>query len=175
MQGVAGAQAGAPGGQTKIWQDMMTSNTAFSYSVSVNGAEGWEAFGNGNKSMGSAAVILPAVAVGGAVAAIAIPNFVRARAAAQGNAGAPGPRGNGIIRSPQNACIINLRLIDAAKQEWALENHKQNSDTPTEQDLTPYFGAGPAAKFPVCPQGGKYTIGTIGEKPRCSTPGHVLP
>jgi hypothetical protein len=179
MQGVAGAQAGALGGQTKIWQDMIKSNAAFSYSVSVNGSEGWEAFGNGNKSMGSAAVILPAVAVGGVLAAIAIPNFVRARNTAQANAaattGAMARRGGTITRTPQNACIINLRLIDAAKGQWALENHKQNSDTPTEQDLTPYFGRGRGGNFPVCPAGGKYIIGTIGEKPRCSIPGHVLP
>ena len=174
MQAVASTQSGALGGQTKMWQDMIKSNATFSYSVSVNGSEGWEAFGNGNKSMGSAAVILPAVAVGGALAAIAIPNFVRARATAQANAVGLRQRG-GVSRSPQNACIINLRLIDSAKQEWALENHKQNSDTPTEQDLAPYFGAGASAKFPVCPQGGKYIIGAIGDKPTCSIPGHVLP
>ena len=176
MQGLVSAQAGAMGGQTKMLQDMISSNsTAFSYSVGVNGSEGWEVFGNGNKSMGSAVMILPAAAVGGLLGAIAIPNFVRARNMAQANGMNVGPRGAAAARSPQNACIINLRLIDAAKQEWALENHKQNSDTPTEQDLLPYFGPGPAGKFPVCPAGGKYIIGAISEKPRCSIPGHVLP
>ena len=28
--------------------------------------------------------------------------------------------------SPMNACINNLRQIDSAKQQWALENHKTN-------------------------------------------------
>jgi hypothetical protein len=176
MRGVATAQAGALGDQAKTWQAMINSNAAdSSYAVSANGAEGWEAFGNGSKSMGTAAVVLPAAAAGGVLAAIAIPNFVRARAAAQANAANMGQRGAGATRSPQNACIINLRLIDSAKQQWALENNKQNNDTPTEQDLAPYFGFGPTAKFPTCPEGGKYIIGTVAEKPRCTIPGHVLP
>ena len=176
LRGVATAQAGALGDQAKTWQAMINSNAAASsYAVSANGAEGWEAVGNGNKSMGTAAVVLPAAAAGGVLAAIAIPNFVKARAAAQANAANMGQRGAGATRSSQNACIINLRLIDSAKQQWALENHKQNNDTPTEQDLAPYFGFGPTAKFPACPEGGKYIIGTVAEKPRCSIPGHVLP
>ena len=159
MQGVVLAQTGVLGAQAKTLQEMMATNAgAFSYSVSANGSEGWEAFGNGNKSMGTAALILPAVAATGLLAAIAIPNFVRARTTSQGN-----------------ACINNLRLIDAAKQQWALENHKQNTDTPTVADLTPYLGRGPRGQFPVCPQGGTYTIGSVGEKPQCSIPGHVLP
>jgi biopolymer transport protein ExbD len=75
----------------------------------------------------------------------------------------------------QYSCLNNLRIIDSAKAQWALENHKQNSDTPTEQDLAPYIGAGTAHEFPICPEGGKYIIGSVGEKPRCSIPGHVLP
>jgi hypothetical protein len=45
-------------------------------------------------------------------------------------------------RSPRNACINNLRQIDAAKQEWALENDKTADAIPTEQDLLPYFKDG---------------------------------
>ena len=42
------------GGQAKVLQDMMAANSvALAYSVSANGAEGWEAFGNGNKSLAS--------------------------------------------------------------------------------------------------------------------------
>jgi hypothetical protein len=158
MQGLA-SQEGAAGAQSKTLQDMMASNAVtFAYAVSVNGPSGWETYANGNTSMGSSAVVLPAVAAGGLLAAIAIPNFVRARTTSQ-----------------VNACINNLRMIDGAKQQWALENHKQNSDTPTVQDLTPYIGFGPAGQFPTCPEGGTYIIGTVAEKPRCTTPGHVLP
>jgi competence protein ComGC len=86
--------------------------------------------------------------------AIAIPNFVKARDTAQ-----------------TNACINNLRQIDAAKQQWALENSKKSTDTPTQSDLGHYLKNG---QFPTCPKGGTYTIGTIGEAPSCSVPGHQL-
>jgi hypothetical protein len=74
-----------------------------------------------------------------------------------------------------NACINNLRLIDASKQQWALENKKQSTDTPTMDDLRPYLGRGPNGELPACPDGGVYAIGTVGEKPTCSIPVHVLP
>jgi hypothetical protein len=89
------------------------------------------------------------------LAAIAIPNFVKARETAQ-----------------MNACINNLRQIDAAKQQWALENHKSESATPTENDLTPYL---PNHLMPHCPAGGVYTIGTLTNVPTCSIPNHALP
>ena len=72
----------------------------------------------------------------------------------------------------RNACINNLRQIDAAKQLWALENDKTATDVPTVQDLLPYFSNG---VFPACPSGGTYTIGAVDETPTCSIPGHVLP
>jgi hypothetical protein len=74
-----------------------------------------------------------------------------------------------------NACINNLRLYDAAKQQWALEQRKTANDTPTMNDLQPYLGHGTNGEMPSCPDGGVYTIGTVGEKPVCSIPGHVLP
>jgi hypothetical protein len=92
--------------------------------------------------------------------AIAIPNFVKARATSQAN-----------------ACINNLRQIDAAKNEWALENNKTTNDTPTAQDLNQYIKGG--FELLHCPAGGTYTIGRVGETPTCSlgttvTPAHVL-
>ncbi len=86
--------------------------------------------------------------------AIAIPNFVKARQTAQAN-----------------ACINNLRQIDAAKQEWALENSKKSTDTPTQSDLTHYLKNG---QWPTCPVGGTYTIGAVGVEPTCSVPKHKL-
>jgi hypothetical protein len=74
-----------------------------------------------------------------------------------------------------NACINNLRLIDAAKQQWALEFRKQATDTPGIDDLRPYIGRGPNGEVPTCPDGGTYTIGAVSEKPTCSNPSHVLP
>jgi hypothetical protein len=87
--------------------------------------------------------------------AIAIPNFVKAREVAQ-----------------TNWCINNLRQIDAAKQQWALQNGKKADDVPTAEDLKPFFKNG---IFPTCPAGGTYTIGAVSNAPTCSVPGHKLP
>jgi chromosome segregation ATPase len=75
----------------------------------------------------------------------------------------------------RNACINNLRQIDGAKNEWALENNKTDGAVPAEQDLFPYLHLLEGQTFPVCPSGGTYTIGAIGVNPTCSIPGHVLP
>lgn len=69
------------------------------------------------------------------------------------------------------ACIANLKLIDAAKLQWAIENNKSDDAIPTAQDLLPYLKGG---VFPVCPSGGVYTINPVGEAPTCSIPGHAL-
>jgi len=75
----------------------------------------------------------------------------------------------------RNACINNLRQIDAAKNEWALEKGKSNGTTVTEADLKPYIRLDAQGNLPKCPAGGIYTIGKVGENPTCSVPGHVLP
>jgi hypothetical protein len=72
----------------------------------------------------------------------------------------------------RTACIANLRLIYAGKQAWALDKGKTDSDVPTEQDLLPYLKGN---VFPVCPAGGTYTIGAVGQSPTCTIAGHVLP
>ena len=133
-------------------QSFYHSQPAFAYSVGINTPEGCLTVGNGSQSYANMA-LLPAVAVPGLLAAIAIPNFVKARATSQ-----------------QNACINNLRQIDAAKNEWALEKGKKNGDVPTKEDLLPYI-----SKWPVCPAGGSYIIGAVGVNPTCSISGHQLP
>jgi prepilin-type N-terminal cleavage/methylation domain-containing protein len=110
--------------------------------------------------------IMIVVAIIGLLAAIAIPNFVKARTTSQ-----------------MNACINNLRLIDSSKQQWALEQRKQNTDTPQGTDLQPYLGRGTAGELPACPVdpanafASSYTPGNVGTKPLCiivsST--HILP
>lgn len=85
---------------------------------------------------------------------IALPNFIRARNTAQ-----------------KNACINNLRILDGAKQQWALEKAKTDEDTPTKEELLPYLHN----KFPVCPAGGVYTIRSVAERPTCSIEGHEIP
>jgi hypothetical protein len=89
---------------------------------------------------------------------LVLPNFVRARAT-----------------SSSNACINNLRLIAAAKDQWALENNKTTNDTPTWDDLRPYFGRA-TNQSPKCPDGGIYILGKVGQNPTCSLGGsHSLP
>ena len=99
--------------------------------------------------------IMIVVAIIGLLAAIAIPNFIKAREASQ-----------------KNACINNLRQIDGAKQTWALENKKVGSDSPGDADLfgnTLYI-----REKPACPANGVYTLGTVDAKPTCNITGHTL-
>ena len=110
--------------------------------------------------------IMIVVAIIGLLAAIAIPNFVKARATSQAN-----------------ACINNMRQIDGAAQQWALEKGKKTGDTVSlTTDLTPYIKLNSASSIPPCPAGGSYTLGTVGFIPQvtCSlaatvTPSHVMP
>jgi len=120
-----------------------------------------------NRKLGFTLVeIMIVVAIIGLLAAIAIPNFVRARTTSQ-----------------QNACINNLRLIDAAKQQWALEKGQASSATPASSDLQPYLGRGTAGELPACPVDSTSTFTTsyspnnVGTKPVCNivTTSHVLP
>src|SRR3954468_6091279 len=78
--------------------------------------------------------IMIVVAIIGLLAAIAIPNFVRARTTAQ-----------------QNACINNLRQLDGAKQQWALKNKTPPSATPDITDVAPYLGRATTGTQPTCP------------------------
>ena len=71
-----------------------------------------------------------------------------------------------------NACINNLRMIDGAKQQWALENGKTADAIATAADVARYLKDN---KLPTCPAGGTYTINAVNRPPTCSVPGHVLP
>jgi hypothetical protein len=70
------------------------------------------------------------------------------------------------------ACISNLKIIEAAKDQWALEKQKGAADRPSVQDILPYL---PGQAMPVCPDNGTYSLNAAGEHPTCSAPGHVLP
>jgi hypothetical protein len=83
--------------------------------------------------------------------------------------------------SSGNACLNNLRQIDAAANQFALEHHLTNgAPIHFPDDLTPYIKLNSAGKIPGCPAGGIYRISKVGEMPTCSlgstvTPAHVLP
>jgi len=110
--------------------------------------------------------IMIVVAIIGLLAAIAIPNFIKARETAR-----------------KNTCINNLRLIDGAIQQWALENSKNSTDTVTLTSLTTYLGRGGTGNINgtgqgavKCPSGGTYAATTVNLPPTCSFgSGHVLP
>ena len=89
-----------------------------------------------------------------AVVVALIPQFVRARTYSGGS------------------CIRNLRMIEAAKQQWAWEHHKETNAIPTKADAAQYLKGN---LLPRCPKGGNYTIGHVGENPNCTIPDHVLP
>ena len=103
--------------------------------------------------------IMIVVAIIGLLAAIAVPNFVQARTNAR-----------------RSTCINNLRLVDAAKEQYALENNKDSTTTPGSDDITPYLKGN---AMPTCPASGSYTVDAIGTKPSCDKAGspdlHVLP
>ena len=75
-------------------------------------------------------------------------------------------------RDPNRACIANLKAIEGVKATWALENHKSSNAVPTDAEL---FGeTNYIREKPICPRGGKYTIGSVAQKPRCSIPSHTI-
>ena len=98
--------------------------------------------------------IMIVVAIIGLLAAIAIPNFVKARKASQAS-----------------ACINNMRQIQGAKATWALEYKKQGTATPGTADL---YGAALYIKAePKCPanEANPYVIGTVDAAVTCANVG----
>jgi prepilin-type N-terminal cleavage/methylation domain-containing protein len=100
--------------------------------------------------------IMIVVAIIGLLAAIAIPNFARARTTSQ-----------------QNACINNLRQLDGAKQTWALEHYVPPTTIPQATDIQAYLGRGSGGVLPVCPAdssgtfASSYTINDLQNAPAC--------
>ncbi len=71
-------------------------------------------------------------------------------------------------------CIVGLKQIDGAVQQWALEFKKLPTDTYSLSDTT-LLAYIKGSVLPVCPQGGRYSPGTnVSDPPRCNIPGHTL-
>ena len=93
--------------------------------------------------------IMIVVLIIGILLAIAVPNFIKARET-----------------SRAKACVANLKQIESAKEQWAMDNKKTNTDTPAATDL---YGTGKYIKNPpVCPSGGTYTEGDMATRPVCN-------
>ena len=103
--------------------------------------------------------IMIVVAVIGLLASIAIPNFIRARTTAQ-----------------MNGCINNLRQIDAAIQQYTLENNLGSGSPVVALDITPYLGRGLSGSVAgvVCPADmagtfdTSYTLVDTSTQPSCA-------
>ena len=72
------------------------------------------------------------VAIIGLLAAIAIPNFIKARETSQ-----------------KNACIANQKQLEGAVQTWALENGKTGLQVPNYADIV--GATGYITRDPHCP------------------------
>ena len=101
--------------------------------------------------------IMIVVALVGMLCAIAIPNFIKYRTRAQAK-----------------ACINNLRQIDSAIQQWALEGNKAITASVKSTDVEPYMFKGFQGRFPFCPAGGTYHLATVQDIPTCNITNHVL-
>jgi len=100
--------------------------------------------------------IMIVVAIIGLLAAIAIPNFIKARNTSQ-----------------VNACINNLRQLDSATQQWALENKAADTTAPAATGVYAYLKS---QQVPICPANGTYALGaTVVASPTCTVALHVLP
>src|SRR5437773_7732427 len=91
--------------------------------------------------------IMIVVAIIGLLAAIAIPNFVKARGTAE-----------------KNACINNDLKSDEANDHSALENKKSSGSTTDDTAVNTYIKGG----APGCPGGGTYTYNVVDTNPACS-------
>ena len=108
--------------------------------------------------------IMIVVAIIGMLAGVAIPNFVKARNSAQAK-----------------VCIVNLRNLEGAINQWALDNKKQDDDAVSLENIkgsgerTSYIKLDSSGNIPSCPAGGQYTLTTVASAPTCTVAGHKLP
>jgi len=97
--------------------------------------------------------IMIVVLIIGVLLAIAVPSFVNAR-----------------TTSRANACIANLKQVDSAKEQFAMDNKLAAGAAVAWTDLVTTY----IKTQPTCPSGGTYTINTIGTNPTCTIAGHTL-
>jgi len=96
------------------------------------------------------------IAIIGLIAAIAIPNFIKARE-----------------DSMATACATNLEQINGAKQQVAFAENLGPTETPSDAQLTPYLQLGSDISIVnnstnICPAGGTYTVGDMSTLPVCT-------
>ncbi len=104
--------------------------------------------------------IMIVVLIIGILLAIAVPNFLKARET-----------------SRTKTCVANMRQIEGAKEQWAMEMNMGATSTPVAGDLAPAYIKG---SLPGCPSGAAaYVIANMSNNPTCgnvaTNPTHVLP
>jgi len=100
-----------------------------------------------------ALVVLPVIiGIVGLLAAIAVPSFIKARQTSQ-----------------VNACINNMRMIDSAKEQAAMEQRSDGGAVLPNAQISPYLKGG--LESTMCPAGGDYTVNPVGTEPECSIHG----
>ncbi len=104
--------------------------------------------------------IMIVVLIIGILLAIAVPNFLKARET-----------------SRTKTCVANMRQIEGAKEQWAMENNQGATSTPTAGNLSPDYIK---SAMPACPSGAAaYVINNMSTNPTCgnvgTNPTHVLP
>ena len=107
--------------------------------------------------------IMIVVLIIGILLTVAIPNFVKARKSAHAK-----------------SCVSNMKQIQAAKQQWAMDKNKNTTDSPPPDDLfgSSKYISGPATG-PTCPAGtAAYNPGTVDDNVVCpnyeANPSHTL-
>src|SRR5689334_25432439 len=91
--------------------------------------------------------IMIVVLIIGILLAVAIPSFVQARES-----------------SRAKACVANLKQIDSAKQQWAMDQRAGSTASPAQTDLSPTY----VRSWPTEPEGGTYTVNDVSTLPTCS-------
>lgn len=93
--------------------------------------------------------VMIVVLIIGVLAGIAVPNFVKTREVAR-----------------QKTCISNMKQIETAKEQWAMDKKKASGDACAMADLV---GSGNYLNnTPTCPAGGTYTVGAVATPAICS-------
>lgn len=100
------------------------------------------------------AIALIVVFVVGFLAAIAIPSFMKTRQQAR-----------------LHTCLNNLRLLDMAKEQAAMDKALDTGAIVSGEALSEYLKGGIGGI--QCPDGGVYTLNPIGDEPVCSRHGSL--
>lgn len=96
--------------------------------------------------------IMIVVLIIGVLLTIAVPSWMRIRQ-----------------KSQRTACMDNMRVIRDSKTQWGLDTNQSQSAEPTQGDLSPTH----IKKFPTCPNGGTYSIGSLDVDVECTEHGKL--